>query len=371
MADKDNLYEILGVEKNASDEVIKNAYRKLAFKYHPDKNQNNKEEAEKKFQEVQHAYDILRDEQKRNMYDQYGVTNESDMPQGFGGFNQEDIFSHLFNQTHPQRRKVQDLVIKIDLTLEELYNGINKPVTYIIQCICKKCNGKGGKELIKCTICNGSGKKVNVIRHGPMIQKIVTPCNCGNGYTIKDKCTDCDGNKLTAVKETIKLEIKEGLLHGQQIRLVEKGNEYPDIIRGDIVFIINQLKHTLFEVENGNLIYKIKLSLVEALTGFTENIKFLNGKYITINCDKVIKPEYYMVIDKYGMTTNSNLIIRFNIVFPDQIDNLTKINLNKLFNKPRNTVQHQGEKVNYKICTPQQHQQSRHNGQQNVNCPVQ
>ena len=258
MADKRDYYEILGVSKDATDEQLKKAYRKLAKKYHPDANLDNKKEAEKKFKEVNEAYETLSDPQKRRMYDQFGP----DGPQGgfgggaggpFGGQNGYytytssgfdgfrdfgdlgDIFSSFFgggfgrsSRRTQGPRKGEDINMRMDITFEQAFSGIEKEVTVTRNEKCEVCDGKGAKpgtSVTKCTMCNGTGK-VQQVQNTILgqVQTTRTCSNChGSGEIIKEPCDKCKGRGTVRKQPKIKVKIPAGIDDGQTVVLRGEG----------------------------------------------------------------------------------------------------------------------------------------------------
>ena len=254
MAEKRDYYEVLGVNKNATDDELKKAYRRLAKKYHPDANPDNKEEAEKKFKEVNEAYETLSDKQKRQMYDQFGFNG----PQygggqgggyysygsgfdGFGGFSDfgdfgdlGDIFSSFFgggstrarNSNGP--RKGADLRVNLNITFEEAYSGVEKEITLNRNETCKSCHGTGaekGATPETCGVCGGKGKIKQVVTtpFGQMsTQKVCATC-VGTGKVIKNPCSSCHGKGINRKSVKIKVKIPEGIDEGQTVVLKGEG----------------------------------------------------------------------------------------------------------------------------------------------------
>ena len=203
------LYDVLNISSDANDNDIKKAYRKLSIKWHPDKNPDNKEE-------ISEAYSILSDSDKRKQYDAYGMDFLKNQSDGGHGFNPEDIFSQFFGGggggspfgfnfggQGPRQAPKEDITLKVETSLEQIYNEENIEINYPQKNFCSSCDGTGSKSKNKptCNECDGKGKKIQVIRMGPMIQQMVQDCRkCrGTGEFIKqeDKCTTCKGSSYT------------------------------------------------------------------------------------------------------------------------------------------------------------------------------
>ncbi len=310
MAQKRDYYEVLGVEKNATDDDLKKAFRKLAKKYHPDANPDNKEEAEKKFKEVNEAYEVLSDKQKRQMYDQFGFDGPQNFGggqgggyysygsgfDGFGGFSDfgdfgdlGDIFSSFFGggtsrgRSSNGTRKGADLKVNLDITFEEAYSGIEKEITINRNARCSSCNGSGAKRgttAEKCSVCNGTGKIKQIVTtpFGQMAtQKICTHCG-GEGKVIKEPCPECKGKGI--VKKTVKLKIKipEGIDEGQTIVLKGEGevgsNGGPN---GDLYIVIHIKRHNIYSRKAEHVLCDIPITFTGAALGIDLEIPMVDG----------------------------------------------------------------------------------------------
>jgi len=290
MVKETEYYDLLGVTPDVSVGDIKKAYRKMAVKYHPDKNPNNPDASEK-FKEVSEAYEVLSDEDKRKLYDQYGKEGV----QGGGHASAEDIFSQFFGGGFSSffggggsrgPKKGDDIVHEIVCSLEDMYKGKTTKLAVTRSVICTKCEGSGAREGIsagKCATCDGSGVKIIVKQFGPgMIQQMRTVCNdCGGkGESLKeeDKCKNCKGKKTTKEKKILQVYIDKGMKHGQKVVFSGEADEYPGVEAGDIVFVISEKKHDIFKRNGKDLVVDYKLNLVEALTGFRFVIKHLDDR---------------------------------------------------------------------------------------------
>ena len=310
MAQKRDYYEVLGVEKNATDEELKKAYRKLAKKYHPDANPDNKEEAEKNFKEVNEAYEILSDKQKRQMYDQFGFNGPQGFNgsqgggyysygsgfDGFGGFSDfgdfgdlGDIFSSFFGGSSTRSRssngprKGADLKINIDITFEEAYLGVEKEISINRNEKCTSCNGSGAKKgttAEKCSMCNGTGKikQIATTPFGQMAtQKICSQCG-GTGKVIKEPCPDCKGKGI--VKKSIKLKVKipQGIDEGQTIVLKGEGevgsNGGPN---GDLYIVVHIKRHSIYSRKAEHVLCDIPITFTGAALGTELEIPMVDG----------------------------------------------------------------------------------------------
>ena len=308
MAEKRDYYEVLGVDRNASDEDLKKAFRKLAKKYHPDANPDNKEEAERKFKEVNEAYEVLSDKQKRQMYDQFGFNAPGAGGQGggyysygsgfdgFGGFSDfgdfsdlGDIFSSFFGGGSSRSRNTNsvrrgnDLKVNIDITFEEAYKGVEKEISINRNETCSSCKGSGAKSgtgAEKCSACNGSGKIRQVVTtpFGQMqTQKTCSTCN-GTGKVIKEPCPDCKGKGR--IKKAVKLKVKipEGIDEGQTIVLKGEGeNGYNGGPSGDLYIVVHLKKHSIFTRKAEHVLCDIPITFTNAALGTELKIPMVDG----------------------------------------------------------------------------------------------
>ncbi|KAG9455749.1 hypothetical protein H6P81_000257 [Aristolochia fimbriata] len=302
-------YNILKVGRTATDDDLKKAYRRLAMKWHPDKNPKNKKEAEAKFKQISEAYDVLSDPQKRQIYDQYGeeglkagVPPPSSAPGGpqFNGFRSaEDIFAELFGagrgghgdfptesffrtsngDTGP--RKAPPVENRLPCSLEELYSG--------------------------------SKRKMKISRN----------------------VTDAYG-RTTTVEEILTIDIKPGWKKGTKITFPEKGHEQPNIIPADLIFVIDEKPHAIYKRDGNDLVVHRRVSLLDALTGTTIELTSLDGRNLTIPIADVIKPGYELVVSKEGMPIakepgkKGNLRVKFDVKFPSRLTAEQKSGLKRI-----------------------------------------
>lgn len=297
---KRDYYEVLGVNRNSSEDEIKKAYRKIAMQYHPDKNPNNPA-AEEKFKEAAEAYDILGNAQKRQQYDRFGHQGANMGSGGFqGGFNMEDIFSRFSDifsnqQSSPfdsffnrgegggGRRKGSNLRIKLKLTLEEIANGVEKKIKLDRHISCAACTGTGaknGSSLRTCPTCQGSGQTRKVMN--TMLGQMVSASTCascnGEGKMIDEKCDVCHGDGRTLSKEEISVRIPAGVADGMQLAMAGKGNVPPrGGVAGDLLIVIEEIPHEQLQRDGKNLIYDLTISFPDAVLGADVQIPTLEG----------------------------------------------------------------------------------------------
>ncbi len=298
---KRDYYEVLGIGKNATEEEIKKSYRKLAVKYHPDKNSGNKE-AEEKFKEINEAYEVLSDKEKRLRYDQFGHAGvgSSAASDGFGGHyggtgvNMDDIFSHFedifggnfgFGGGGKSKKTVRggDVRISVKLSLEEIATGVSKKIKIKKQIVCSACNGTGAKNsrVVTCHACNGTGVMVKVQRTilGSMqTQTTCTSCR-GMGSIPAEKCNVCYGSGTVMGEEIVSFNIPAGVESGMELSLRGKGHAAPHGgIPGDLIIIVEEESHPHFKREGSHLIYHLFLSFPDAALGTQIEIPTLEGK---------------------------------------------------------------------------------------------
>ncbi len=302
---KRDYYDILGVAKGASVEEIKKAYRKLAIKYHPDKNPDDKS-AEEKFKEAAEAYEVLSSPEKRQRYDQFGhagVGGAAGGGFGGGGMNMEDIFSQFGDifggggspfdsffggggQSRGGRRvaKGSNLRIKVKLTLEEIANGAEKKIKVNKQVTCKTCDGTGAKDKSSVSTCktcggNGSVRRVTNTILGQMQTTATCPTCHGSGQQITAKCNACHGEGTVRGEETITINIPAGVSEGMQLSMAGKGNAAPNGgIPGDLIILIEELPHETLKREGNNIVYDLHISIVDAAIGASVEVPTIDGK---------------------------------------------------------------------------------------------
>ncbi len=300
MANKRDYYEVLGVDKSADESALKKAYRKLAIKYHPDKNPGDKE-AEEKFKEVAEAYDVLSDPQKRARYDQFGHAGLGGASGGggYGGMNMEDIFSRfgdLFGEGfggfggfsgggHAQRQKKgTNLRARVKLTLADIEQGVEKKLKLKKHVSCSTCSGNGttssdGKR--SCSTCHGQGyvTQVQNTLFGAMQTQSVCPTCQGQGEVITKPCSSCQGKGITVGEEVVSFRVPAGVEEGMQMTVRGKGNAAPfGGVNGDLLVVIQEEEDPNL-IRNGNdVIYNLLISVSEAALGTSVEVPMIQGK---------------------------------------------------------------------------------------------
>ena len=301
---KRDYYEVLEVTKSASEDEIKKAYRKMAIKFHPDKNQGDKA-AEEKFKEAAEAYEVLSDTQKKARYDRFGHAGMGGAAGGGGGYggqgmNMEDIFSQFGDifgggespfgsmfgggRQQTRQRKGTDLRIKLKLDLEEIANGVEKKIKVKRHVSCKVCGGNGAKngtELSTCGTCNGAGqvRRVQQTMLGQMVTTATCPTCNGEGKQIKTRCEVCFGEGRTLEEEIIPIKIPAGVAEGMQLSMSGKGNVPPrGGIAGDLLIVIEEEADELLHRDGNNVIFDLYLNFADAALGTSVEVPTIGGK---------------------------------------------------------------------------------------------
>lgn len=297
---KRDYYEVLGIGKDANEQEIKKAYRQKAIQYHPDKNPGDKA-SEEKFKEAAEAYEILSNAEKKQRYDQYGHAGVGSSASGGygGGMSMEDIFSHFGDifgggfggfgggGSRGGGRRVQrgsNLRVKVKLTLEEIAKGVEKKIKVSKQVICSTCDGSGAKDSSSfhtCTTCNGSGqvRRVTSTFLGQMQTTATCPTCNGSGNVITQKCSACSGNGVVRGEEVVPIRLPAGVSEGMQLSVSGGGNAAPNGgIPGDLIVVIEEVKHELFERDGNNLYLEHYIKFPEAVFGAQIEIPTLDGK---------------------------------------------------------------------------------------------
>lgn len=356
------LYDILQLSPDAPEAEVKKQYKKLARQYHPDK---AGPEFEEKFKEIQFANEVLSDPQKRDIYDKYGPRGLEEHG-GAGGM--EDILEHIFGgggggaggmfgggmfggmggfgpfgmmggggggRRRPQRRRGEDMVHPLRVTLEDLFNGKLSKLKLKKKIICNACKGAGGKSgaVQSCTGCNGQGIKISIQPLGPgMVQQVQRVCpDCGGeGEQIdpKNRCKKCNGKKVCEDTKILEVQVDKGMKDNQKITFRGEGDQQPGVEPGDVIIVLQCAEHEKFERKGDDLYYKMDIGLTEALCGFKIPLQQLDKRelLVTNTPGKIIESGCTRCIFGEGMPMHrnpferGNLFIKFNVLFPTTID---------------------------------------------------
>ncbi|KAF2218081.1 hypothetical protein CERZMDRAFT_64147 [Cercospora zeae-maydis SCOH1-5] len=344
MVRETKFYDVLGVSPDADESKLKTAYRKGALKHHPDKNAHDPGAAEK-FKEISHAYEVLSDPQKRQIYDQYGEEGLEQGGGGAGGMAAEDLFAQFFGgggggfggmfgggmrDQGPKKARTIHHVHKV--SLEDIYRGKVSKLALQKSVICSKCDGRGGKEgaVKTCAGCNGQGMKTMMRQMGPMIQRFQTVCpDCnGEGEQIreKDKCKQCNGKKTVIERKVLHVHVDRGVQSGTKIDFRGEGDQMPGVQPGDVQFEIEQKPHTRFQRKGDDLFYHAEIDLLTALAGGAIYIEHLDDRWLTVEIlpGEVIAPGEVKVIRGQGMPSYrhhdyGNMYVQFDVKFPERL----------------------------------------------------
>lgn len=298
MAQQD-YYTILGVDKKATSDEIKKAYRKKALDNHPDRHPNDKQ-AEERFKECADAYSVLGDETKRKRYDQFGHAGTGNVSSTGGGMNMEDIFSRfgdIFGSNNPFEtffgggnrnrghhiNKGSNLRIKIKLTLEEISTGIEKKVKVGKHIPCDKCDGSGARKdsgFSTCSTCNGSGQTTRTQQTILGYMQFTSECpSCqGEGQIITEKCKSCDGHGIVKGEDVININVPAGSVAGTQLSMSGNGNSIRGGIAGDLIIVVEEIEHPYFKRDGNDIHYNQYLNFADVTIGATIEIPTLDGK---------------------------------------------------------------------------------------------
>ena len=359
--EKRDYYEVLGVSKSADATEIKKAYRKLALKYHPDKNPGDKE-AEEKFKEAAEAYDVLSNEEKRHRYDQFGHAGVGGAGQGGfgGGMSMDDIFSQFgdifgsfggfsgfggFGGGRGSRRvnRGTNLRVKVKMSLQEIATGIEKKIKVKKYVACQHCNGTGardGKSYSTCSTCKGSGQVTRVQNTilGAMQTTSTCPTCEGEGKIINEKCTFCNGEGVLMSEKVISINIPAGVAEGMQLSLSGKGNAARrGGVNGDLIVLIEEEEHPELVRDGNDLLYNVFIGYPEAVLGETVEIPTIEGK-VKVKIEAGTQPGRILRLRGKGLPDvngygKGDLLAKVNVWIPKNLSKDEK----KLVEKMRET----------------------------------
>lgn len=362
---KRDYYEVLGVEKSATADQIKKAYRKKAIQYHPDKNPGDKE-AEEKFKEAAEAYEVLSDPDKRSRYDQFGhagLGGAAGGQGGFGGFSggmsMDDIFSmfgDIFNdggfggfggrgggQRAQRKFRGSDLRVKVKLNLKEISTGVTKKFKLKKYVECSHCHGRGAEkdeDIETCPTCHGTGTVTRTTQSifGMMQTQTACPQCGGEGKVIKNKCKECHGEGVVYGEEVVSVTIPAGVAEGMQVTIGGKGNAGKhNGVPGDLLVQIEEEKHPELIREDSNLIYNLLLSVPTAALGGSVEIPTIDGK-AKIKIDAGTQPGKVLrlrgkglpEINSYGYSHGTgDLLVNISVYIPETLSKDEKQQMEK------------------------------------------
>lgn len=335
MVKETKFYDILGVKPGCTADDLKKAYRKLALKYHPDKNPNEGE----RFKQISQAYEVLSDPEKKRIYDQGGEQALKEGGGGGGFHSPMDLFDMFFGGGFGggrgrRERRGKDVVHQLSVSLEELYKGTVRKLALQKNVICDKCEGRGGKHgaVEQCPTCRGTGMQVQIQQLGPgMIQQIQSTCQeCrGSGERInpKDRCKQCQGRKTVKDRKILEVHVDAGMTDGQKIVFNGEGDQEPGLEPGNIIVVLDEKEHPLFKRSGNDLFIRMDILLVEALCGFQKVIRTLDDRDLVITAipGEITKHGDVKYISSEGMPYYKNpmekgrLLVQFIVQFPETI----------------------------------------------------
>ena len=352
MADKD-YYEVLGVQKGATKEQIKDAYRKLALQFHPDR--NKAPEAEARFKEISEAYAVLSDDEKRRQYDAYGRegvyqrysqedlfrgVDFGEFFRGMGGFGFDDIFSQFFGGGGRQPTRGEDLTYHLQVNLEDLVGETNKEIEVPRSEVCSTCNGSGAKPGTspqRCGTCGGTGQVQKVQSAGFARLVRITACNrChGRGYLIDTPCKECGGRGTVEKTRKIRIMIPAGAEDGQTLRLRGEGNAgEAGVPPGDLYVVVNVAPHRLFARHDADIYLETNIGAVQAMLGTELTVPTLYGN-VKLEVPHGTQPGHVFPIKgkglpKYGGWGKGDQYVKVNVEIPKNLSGQQKELLKRL-----------------------------------------
>lgn len=323
--DNAKFYNVLGLSKDASESEVKKAYRKLAIKHHPDKGGDPE-----KFKEISRAYEVLSDPEKRRIYDEHG---EEGLDGSHAAGDASDIFDLFFgggSRKPKGKKRGEDVVTKLSVTLEQIYNGAMRKLAINKDIVCETCDGLGGPRdaFETCGLCGGRGVRVHVRQMGAMIHQTQAMCNnCnGQGQSIDSskRCKSCNGKCVLQTKKILEVLIERGVPDQHRVTFHGEADERPNELPGNVVFIITQADHKIFSRSGSDLFFHRKISMYEAMTGCTFYLTHLDGRVLRIKTpeNQVITPGSVFRIDNEGMPVHKSafgkghLYVNFEVDFP-------------------------------------------------------
>ena len=346
MSEKRDYYEVLGVAKSASASELKNAFRSLARKYHPDRSQEDN--AEEMFKEIQEAYAVLSDDEKRAQYDRFGHNSPGGSPfSGFGGggfnINLEDIlggdfFSNIFGGgggSRRSRRRGSDIRMYHSVDLKQIYEGSTEEVEVELPVPCSQCDGTGAKDgkITQCGDCSGQGRVRMRQQVGPFVQDVVRECpTCnGTGSTVSEKCSSCKGKGKDIQSSKLRFNVPAGAESGTRLRMRGRGEPAPQGKGedGDLFIEIEVEQHSWFERSNADLIMSLPLGYSDLLLGTTVTLQHIDGKDLNIKVPAYSNSGDTIEINKRGLprtrgSGRGDVVILLKLHMPKKIDKKSK-----------------------------------------------
>ena len=345
-------YKILDIKKNATEQEIKQAYRKKALKYHPDRNKNNKE-AEEKFKEAAVAYEVLSDPQKRRVYDRYGEeglgqngryqpkVSVEDILRDFGDIFSANRFKDFFNVQDLRTQEDLNIYLKIKITLQESVKGVRKKINIKRHITCTDCRGNGadgGTAIEVCRDCQGTGQEQSVQKNMFIHMFSTKPCSeCeGSGKIIYKACAPCQGEGRHKVEETVSLDIPAGVIQGMQLTKTGKGHApLRGGVPGDLIILIEEVEDDVLKREGLDIHYRCVISLLDAIHGTKVKVPTMEGD-VKINIPANTQSGHHIVLEGKGLPkvgfarTQGNQIVHVHVWTPKKLSKEAKAQLEKL-----------------------------------------
>ena len=351
MSEKRDYYEVLGVTKSADDSELKKAFRSMARKFHPDK--NDSPDAESKFKEIQEAYAVLSDSQKRANYDRFGHNSPGGSPFGAGGFqgfniNLDDIlggdfFSNIFGggSRRSTKRQGNDILVRHSVSLKSVLDGTEEEITLELPHHCSDCNGTGAKDgkVSDCTECDGQGRVRIRQQVGPFVQDAVRDCpQCqGSGMSSAARCKKCAGDGLDTSEETLRFNVPKGASDGTRLRMRSKGQPGPfgKGTSGDLFIELRIEEHAWFERNGMDLIMSIPIGFSDLALGTSITIPHFDGKDLTIKIPAGSNSGDTTIISGRGLPSKrgfgrGDVVVLLKLYMPKKFDKATKKALKEL-----------------------------------------
>lgn len=366
MAEKRDYYEVLGVQKNATEDELKKAYRKLAIKYHPDRQQGKtdaeKKAAEEKFKEAAEAYDVLSNKEKRARYDQFGFAGTQGGQGGFGGagMSMDDIFSQFgdifgdfgfggFGGGGRSRggRRVQrgsDLRVRVRLSLKDVAHGVEKKLKIPRMVSCEACHGTGAKngtQLETCPTCHGTGVETRMQR--TILGTMQTQSEChtcgGKGKIIKERCPECGGQGLIKKDEIISINIPAGVGEGMTLKMSGKGNDAPGGgVPGDLLIVIEEENDSQFHRDGNDLVYNLMLDIPTAVLGGKVEVPTVDGR-VRVTIEPGTQPGKILRLRGKGLPSpdhygTGDLLVNVSVYMPETLTDADRKTFEALKSSP-------------------------------------
>ena len=354
MAEKRDYYEVLGVSKTADDKELKKAFRSLARKYHPDK--NDSPDADEKFKEIQEAYAVLSDSDKRSNYDRFGHNSPGGSPFGPGGFqgfniNLDDIlggdfFSSFFggNRRRSTQNQGHDILVRHEVTLEAILEGASQEIEIDLPEQCSDCEGTGAKNGVtnQCIDCSGTGQVRVRQQIGPFVQDSVRPCQTcsGSGRTFREECASCDGEGFTKELQTLRFNVPKGATDGTRLRMRGKGQpaQFGKGISGDLFIELTVEEHPWYERNGMDLIMSLPLGFSDLALGTSLKIPHIDGSDLQIKVPSGTNSGDTITIGGRGLPSTrgagrGDVVVLCKLHLPRKFDRGTKKALEELRDK--------------------------------------